>query len=231
MDWFTILLIFIFFVLPLIQQVVEARKGKRMPPPDQGAEEWDPELLEEWQDPAPARTASSRDTGTSAQKEVDWSEGWGAWPAPEVEEQSREVPVPERPREPVRVPPPPPPEPVEARPRRVEEAASPKPVQEERPRRETPSRVPQVWERRESVASERGRERRASRDRAREAQRVERGSKRRVRQEAVSLAGATLSSRLADSQEVRRAIILSEVLGPPVSLRPPTEGGGAATVR
>lgn len=72
MDWVTVLFIIFFFVLPVIQQLLEhARKGRQVPPEWERMEDDESALPTGWrrveQAPAP-----STDGG--------WSEGWGQWP-------------------------------------------------------------------------------------------------------------------------------------------------------
>jgi hypothetical protein len=90
MDWFTLLLIFIFFVLPLIQQIAEARKRGGQPPVDAPEEEWD------WE--AEQREAQRSGTAEAQREQVSgnggWSEGWGSWPGdPPPEPVAEERPV------------------------------------------------------------------------------------------------------------------------------------------
>jgi hypothetical protein len=74
-DWFTLLLIFVFFVLPIIQQILEAKKGKPLPPM-----EGEEPLPEEWRQariPGPANTPSAEAEGVAT---GSWSGAWGEWP-------------------------------------------------------------------------------------------------------------------------------------------------------
>ena len=82
MDWFSIALLILFFVLPIIQQVLEQARRNQAPPP-------------EWEDldggvgrtgtaelPTPRRTPTAeRSSGDSG-----WSEGWTPWPTEETPE-------------------------------------------------------------------------------------------------------------------------------------------------
>jgi len=78
MDWITLVLIFIFFVLPLIQQVLESRK--RSSPPIETEEG---HLGEEGY---PADVAGSHPEEVRSRTGDDWSTGWGNWPVePETE--------------------------------------------------------------------------------------------------------------------------------------------------
>lgn len=82
MDWFTILMIIIFFVAPVIQQILEAKKKS-------GAGTGEP--LEDHEEayrrielPVPADSEGDRQRpSTEAQS---WSDGWSAWPGTERSE-------------------------------------------------------------------------------------------------------------------------------------------------
>lgn len=76
MNWFELLLLFFFVVLPLLQQLLQGRGGR---------DEGDPPLGGE----AP-------ETADQSLPE-DWSAGWGAWPG---DEDDREQDLPPRPAEP-----------------------------------------------------------------------------------------------------------------------------------
>jgi hypothetical protein len=89
MDWYTLLLIFLFIVLPLIQQFLDKRRGQGELPP------------EEEELPAPARRQPPRaerrelppETPRARQREEEpsWSEDWGRWPSPvPVEDREQE---------------------------------------------------------------------------------------------------------------------------------------------
>jgi hypothetical protein len=84
MDWFTILLIFIFFILPLIQQVLEQTRKKGPPRPEDNTYDDHPSYDE---------IELGTDTGdlwSTAEAEVEtnkarpesgsWSDSWGSWP-------------------------------------------------------------------------------------------------------------------------------------------------------
>jgi hypothetical protein len=196
MDWFTLLLIFIFFILPLIQQVLErSRKGGDLPPIETEEAFEMEEAKPRRRERAEAAAERAREEATEADV-VDWSHGWGKWPGAEeespvaAEEPRREAPVYTAPQ------PPPAPTAPPARPfggpespRKARRAAEPLP----------PARAPLQ----EGVATL---------------------TRRHGKQQRAAVA------RLLDSQaDVRRAIVLSEVLGPPKSLRPPgSETGGRA---
>lgn len=196
MDWLSLLLIVIFFILPLIQQVVEAsRRGKQDPA---GDESWDPEEPE-LRDPSRPRAEIAVEAPSSGQG--SWSDGWGSWPAPEpVEPRAKETIRPEPPRErvtPLPAPalpdPPPSPRLREVRPREVEI---------ERPWLRLPEQV-------RSPAGE---------------LRVPSG--RDARRAAKARHSSPLLPNLGNPAELRRAVVLKEVLGPPVSLRSAGAGGG-----
>jgi len=97
MDWFTILLLVVFFVLPLIQRVLEqARRRNELPAEDDLGEEG-----AEWGLPIPTGEVKRSDE-ESAAKEVDgeggWATDWGSWPVPPKEPVSLEdlAPRPDR---------------------------------------------------------------------------------------------------------------------------------------
>jgi hypothetical protein len=77
MDWFTLLLLFIFFVLPLIQQIAEARKRSQEPEPLE-PEEWEME-----EEPAAERSGPPRRNvpeSTTSPDSGSWSEGGAPGP-------------------------------------------------------------------------------------------------------------------------------------------------------
>ncbi len=82
MDWFTILMIIIFFVAPVIQQILEAKKkneaGTVEPP------EIDGEGYRRVEVPAPVGTAGDRPRASD--QRPAWSDGWSAWPTAEPAE-------------------------------------------------------------------------------------------------------------------------------------------------
>jgi hypothetical protein len=209
MDWFTLLLVFIFFVLPLIQQIAEARKRSQEPEPLE-PEEWEME-----EEPAAERSGPPRRNvpeSTTSPDSGSWSEGWGAWPGEEPVTQ----PVP-----PAETPPVPAPVPAPAR---AEVEIRTPPVREERavpvPRAERSVPVPRaervVYERPvpvDPVYVDRG----EASPRARPAP--------RPREMSVPVYGArrettALGAAVHNRAELRRAVLLAEVLGPPRSLQP-----------
>jgi hypothetical protein len=216
MDWFTILLIFIFFILPLIQQVLEANK-KRNPEiemeEDTGVEEW--EIEGTVREDTPARVAGGEKRTASG----GWSEGWGSWDDPEktqarspasppAEQQPQARPKVERTEQP-------------AWGERPERAQRPAPVQrEERPQPIVLTPLPEPTTARPVP------------DRMRRAAPAVPGPQGRnfsprrppppIQPVAVvaSRRGAPdVADRIRDRDELRKAIVLNEILGPPRSLR------------
>jgi hypothetical protein len=247
MDWFTLLLIFIFFVLPLIQQIAGARKRGQEPPEMEVEEETEWEIVdgelrrrsprppvepERGAVPAPApvpaqRPGGARPSGGGGGGGATWSEGWTPWPG--TEPGGAEGEAPQERREPVTMRAPQQEPPVrESRPRRDPAREAPARSRPEPATHAPPPRVEPVRaERVERVREERTVElrpvpvdvvdvdRRAEQRRLRERTRVVATVIRR---------GQGAAERLAVSvrnpSELRRAILLSEVLGPPRSLRP-----------
>ncbi|MDQ3557445.1 MAG: hypothetical protein M3409_11820 [Gemmatimonadota bacterium] len=175
MSW-EALLFLVFLLLPLLQGLLERKKGPpRLPPPDADHEN---ELPGE---------------GSG------WAEGWGAWPAEELPEEDagneEEAPRRERDRVPILVQPAPTPRPEPAPVPIVVsmEPLAPRPV----PVRPTRDAVP---------------------DRAAEHARFHA----RVEAPAVvrRVTHRTGALQLRNLGEVRRAVLLAEVLGPPRALRP-----------
>jgi hypothetical protein len=92
MDWFTIVLILIFFVFPIIQQILEAKKGNR-PAGEDGPLETLPEDWRGSEVTEPVRV--SRPLPQAPERTMEWSEGWGSWPGrsnerPEAPAENRE---------------------------------------------------------------------------------------------------------------------------------------------
>ncbi len=211
MDWFTVLLIFIFFVLPLLQELMR-RRGP--PPPELPPEEdeWEWELPQERQ-----REGSGRRPTTE-----EWSEEWEEWPGEvrETAEERREVSAweelgledifgrpAEAPPEPPREAAPPPPPPT---------ARVPEPVMAPQAPPSPPPSPPQVVSL-EALEVDRT----AEHARFHERYVVRPVPNVRHQQQ------APLAALMQDGSELRRAIILSEVLGPPRALRPPEISAGA----
>jgi hypothetical protein len=229
MDWFTLLLIFIFFVLPLIQQIAEARKrGQEPPEPEPGDdEEW--VFEEEERIGRTPRAHAPPEVASEPRREVSdgWSSGWGSWPTEEEqvsasggkEETSSEprftpVPAQRTQRDSVVVPE------LSTPPIRAERDAPvtrpERPVPVVRSERPVPTIRPErVLVEREVPIEPLVVERRAEPQRGRA----------RVREMSVPVYGArrgatALGMAVHNPGELRRAILLAEVLGPPRSLRP-----------
>ena len=84
MDWVSVLFLLLFFVLPLIQQVLEhARKGREVPP------EW--EYTEDDGSTSPPPRRRVEEPATAPTSGGGWSEGWGQWPgSTDLEEEDPE---------------------------------------------------------------------------------------------------------------------------------------------
>lgn len=197
MDWLTILLAFIFFVLPVLQQVIEGAKRSRT---GDAGEADSPEVDEselEVREPvrrAEMTPASSR-VGTAERD--SWSQGWTPWPSPSAEPERVEVAT--RPRREEVAPWTSPPLPVEKvgyKPPVVAPTV-PRPVAPITV--EAPRRIPVPGAL-------------VARPRAGGVAAVP--LTRRVRH-----SGPSVAQQIGRGVDLRRAIILNEVLGPPVSLR------------
>jgi hypothetical protein len=92
MDWFTLLLIFFFFVLPLIQQIVQSRKQAENPPGLPGEEEVDLEHEFPMEPEAQRRRPAATQAAEPEERGDGWSAGWGAWPG-EADEAEPEEPT------------------------------------------------------------------------------------------------------------------------------------------
>ncbi len=212
MDWFTLVMIVIFFVLPLIQQIAEARKRGSEPPVELPEEEW--EYEEEHlstMDSGSAGTEARRSRG--AETDGEWSEGWGSWPG----EIPVPIPVPETP--PARSPD------TEVRQAQLPEQEKSRwergrnrvPVEREAPvrlERPVPTPRPERVLIDRTIPAEP-----ASIDRPEES--------RRPRQRVLSRpavgevrAVSPMSAVLHDGSQLRQALVLSEILGRPRALRP-----------
>ena len=94
MDWITIVFIVIFFVLPVIQQILEAKRGK-------GSGSAEPEEYElDRETTMPERPIGNGSGNKEPHKparpeqETTWSDGWGEWPEPiEVRAPAERAPV------------------------------------------------------------------------------------------------------------------------------------------
>jgi hypothetical protein len=79
MDWFTVLMIVLFFVLPMIQQVLEAKKKA-----ESGAGDPMEGYPEEYQRVGVAFPDAVEETRRLPSAErASWSDGWGSWPGTE----------------------------------------------------------------------------------------------------------------------------------------------------
>ncbi|CAN5713822.1 hypothetical protein BH23GEM8_BH23GEM8_13800 [soil metagenome] len=196
MDWFTLLLIFFFFVLPLIQQIVQSRKQAENPPGLPGEEEVDlehefpVELEGQRRRPGPAESIEAEEHGDG------WSSGWGAWPGETVETEAEEHAIG-----------------TETEPSLLEQVRVLR-EQATRAERSNPEIRPErvVFERpvpAEPVYVEH----RAEGPRVQSRTRVLSTPVLGVRRGATDIGRA-----VHDRQELRRAVILAEVLGPPRSL-------------
>jgi hypothetical protein len=196
MDWVTLLLIFIFFVLPLAQQLLEQARRGRTPPgeemPDEYLEEPDPVRLER---PAPSPRVE-REVKEESVTQGSWSGEWGSWPAPD-EEQVALQRIEEREREMLA--------------RRMPRSREPEP-EVTRSLPETPSAEAEIVRapRALTVKKVAGVPARPSETRP---------AKRKTQPPATVISRSSIASRLGNAGELRKAIILAEVLGPPVALK------------
>jgi hypothetical protein len=101
-NWETILFLVLFFVLPIVQQILEGQRRRNQPPPPT---EIDPEGFEGLPDPTKRKVRVTVQRGDqTTTKEMDWSQGWGAWPDPAAQTE-KATPVAEaEPVRPARVP-------------------------------------------------------------------------------------------------------------------------------
>lgn len=96
MNLFEILIVLLFIVFPLLQQVLGQKKDPELPP-SEGEKDAEPEAARRGgtgRSPAPAPRVGERSTG-----EERWSVDWGAWPAEPDEEELVEVEAEELPME------------------------------------------------------------------------------------------------------------------------------------
>jgi hypothetical protein len=220
MDWLTLLLIFIFFILPLIQQVMEARKRGGAPietEDSSGEEDWLP--LEEVDFEGTAENRPKQGQG-------EWSEGWGSWPTEPSPEPRRE-PEPlhragregraaeSRPEQPWSKPAPAPaPKPAEI-PWRLPEpvVTTPEPVRKSKPEEsEIPWRVPEPKRSPPSITpAPKPYVKPAPALRRREAPPLEPLPRRRGGE-------MTHLQKLRDTGEIKKIIIMTEILRPPKAL-------------
>lgn len=193
-DWFSLVLLFLFVILPLIQQVIgQARRGE----PEEDTTAWSETMEEE---PVQVQV-DRRPKPVQAPEPGGWSEGWNPWPE---EARTRSAPEPR-------------PAPPTADLPRGEVRARPiaaRPVPDPHPGSTVVS-LEKVTPR-ETV--------RASRPavRARPVIAPVQPVRPKLTRGAVKFRGSLpVATALGDPAELRRAIILNEVLGPPVALRKP----------
>lgn len=190
MDWLTVLLFVIFFGLPLLQQLLEKSRNQQLPPPEGELYDEEGEAFEPREVTGQAaRRRRVEQEQPSTAASGGWSTDWGSWPAPGEETEVE-------------------PEHHVAYdvPVLLDEVPVPVPV---RPPPPLPVeieviRVPDV------VQAPQGSEGLAA---------VRQARRQRATAQTVPVRGPSISSRLADPAELRNAIIMNEVLGPPVSLR------------
>lgn len=203
MDWFTVALLIIFFVLPLVQQMLN--KGQQPPPPE--AEDLEERGVALEREPRRVkRPGQERES-----PEGGWAEGWAPWPDQE-QEKAR---VPERVE----------PEPISWSP--------PEPMRDEEPYRmpemppvrdEQQYRTPEIEPLPELRPYEDGLEltRLGSDDPTPYVRPA-----RPVKPRSLPAAGPARShSRIhlrGGTRELKRAIVLKEILGPPTALRDPEQ--------
>jgi hypothetical protein len=202
MGWFEILLILLFIVFPLIEQIASARRKKRLPQDEPPVEY---EGGYEWQPPARPERPRAEPVEPAADGRF---EDWGHWPGLEPEPQREEAPARIATLERDEAP--------EVWSREWEEPDAPLVRPMPLPEQITAARpVPVVVER---VVLERGEV-----DRVREHQRFHDQYVRRplAPPEKVQRGHASaLSDALRQPGDLRRAIILTEVLGAPRAIRP-----------
>ncbi|CAN5547732.1 hypothetical protein BH24GEM3_BH24GEM3_27100 [soil metagenome] len=203
-DWVTLLLfVFFFFILPILQQVF---RKKQPPPPTTQL----PEEEEEWELPPHGR----RDTPSRVPAPEQWSEGWeGEWPEEEETAAARErsawedLGLDDLFREPRTQPP----EPVTAAPAPIPVPSRPLPTTPPPERLPPASPPPPQVVSMEALVVDREAEHVRFHDRYVVPSRPPAG---RIRH-------PPLAAQIHDPKELRRAIILNEVLGLPRALRPP----------
>lgn len=191
MDWLSLLLIFVFFILPIIQQVIEqSRRGKAEP-----QEEMD-EPVATMEGP---RASTRRPEPVPVGGSGGWSEDWAPWPGSEQSEEAPEEAV-------------------------LVEAAKPEEgtlrdrAEAERLATESESRE---YEARAERALRRAAELLKEREEARLIEPAQPRLPSRAPRHAPPVTRPVRRAVLAADTDLRRAIVLSEVLGPPVSLRSP----------
>lgn len=81
-NWLTILLAFVFFVLPLLEGILKKKKSPPGPPP--GQEPFDPNAEGYFEgEHLPPQ-------GADIAPEESWSDGWGSWPGDDAEERKED---------------------------------------------------------------------------------------------------------------------------------------------
>jgi hypothetical protein len=191
MDWFTIVLILIFFVFPVIQQILEAKKGRSETREDPFEDQPEPlEPLERHGRRAEPELARTKPPKRQPAAEVEWSSDWGSWPGSATKVEETRVTSPE----------------VENRgPILINYEAPPKPVEKTAPR-QVPSRPPIApMPTIEAPRVEIGDVRRAARSR-------------RAKRPAAWDEPLELLTTARDPARLRRIIVLTEVFGKPKSL-------------
>lgn len=219
MDWTSILLLILFFVLPLIQQVLEARKGKAPPGEDVeggvGVEEAE----------RPARTSRGGEGAGG------WSDEWAPWPSSETEDTAaeevegwREEPVHEPRAWQVE-----PPRTVHVEPAEAPPAREPVPISRE-PAPYLPLPEPPTWSPQPTSVEPLPGAGASSHPSRFPITPLAVGERVEALPELLPVVRAHRSAHefpgLASTAQIRHAIVLSEILGPPISLRtPPTQPG------
>ena len=205
MDWFQILIILLFFLFPLIQQGIEA--ARRSGEPEMPFEAEDDEELE-WADEAErARTATLPHPRQEDGAE-EWSSGWLDWPSPEVEGETEQR-IPRQVKREVE----PAPAPVPAR------APGPEPRLEDAPWA-LPPEAPAIPRptRQPPTSFGKGTEL-APVDRAPEVVRGVTKSRPPADPRVSHRSRTPLGGALASRSALRQAVVLHEVLGPPIAFR------------
>jgi hypothetical protein len=179
MDWFSVLLLVIFVVLPLVQQFLQKREPQRPDLPEQ--QDW--EALPPMSDRG---DGAARRRITKVEDVSPWSEGWGAWPGEAAEQDDDEEMLADE----IGMEEPPAPEVLPAQHPPAPLVVSMEPLNVDR-----------------AAEHQRFHDRYVARPRAAPPPRP-------------AAAHSPIAAMLRDPQGMRRAVILSEVLGPPRSLQP-----------
>lgn len=206
-DWLTYVLFFIFFVLPMLEGVLKKRRSQdvELPPDEEFPESQTPVR---WEPSLPGGTATSDSGGSS------WSDGWGSWPGDEREEDDEDeperVPAWTAPRQPDRNTTEPRSADLPRVPMEVSAQASEPVVLPEPGRHREPQRLPEIAARLNQIARVESSPTPVLVPTASAVSRPASVTKQRR---------SRVSSLLGDRASVRRAIIASEVLGPPLAMR------------